>query len=287
MIIDKKPLPEDPTPMDAPPSYEEYQQYVAFPKAQFPRDEKAPPSQSSSMPSSLPSNAGPSSAVVDAARVITPSPSISQKKLGKSPLYKWFPFGQAARTQEIKQTVLNLVRDVVTVPDPESALQLLQSCRETCSAHGLEFSSILQETSVEGHTPIYWAIIKRPHEDANPSGIDLVKEILLMASPLSDNTISEICLACLTNSDQKLFQRLRRTAPFAGLSGTDEVLLGGNVPPDDVLVEEIASDHGDFVVHFCIVLFQKRIRISNRVSVEFIARGKPTWTFTEVLLRIL
>ncbi len=276
MIIDnlKKPLPEDPTPVDAPPSYEEYQQYVAFPKPGFPRDEKVSPSASSSK--SLPATpvAGPSTVVATTPRPIASSPSVSQKKFGKSPLYKWFPFGQAARTQEIKETVLNLVRSVVTVPDPESALQILHSCRDTCAARGLEFSSVLQEPSVEGHTPIYWAIIKRPSVDANPSGVDLVKEILAMASPLSNETISEICLACLTNSDQKLFQRLRRTAPFAGLSGTDEVLLGGNTPPDDVLVEEVASDHGDFVVHFCIVLFQKRMRISNRVGIEFIARGQ-------------
>ncbi|KAI0683997.1 hypothetical protein BC835DRAFT_1392290 [Cytidiella melzeri] len=274
MIVDKKPLPEDPTPAEAPPSYEEHSQYVAFNKTEFQRDEKALPP-----PSSLPAAAiaGPSTTCGPrpSPRSLASSPPLSQKKFAKSPLYKWLPFGQAARAaQEVRQTVLSLLRDVVTVPDPQSALLLLQNCQETCAAHGLDFSLILQERSVERHTPIYWAIIKRPHEDANPSGIDLVKEILSMASPLSEDTISEIFLACLTNSDQKLFQRLRRTAAFAGLSGSDEMLLGGNVPPDDVLVEEVPSDHGAFVVHFCVVMFQKRMRISKRVSVEFIARGR-------------
>lgn len=237
MIVDKHlPVPEDPTPADAPPSYEEHR-YHEFPKS---ANEKESPSASSS--------AGPSSVQLDSpAQSSSSPPLLSQKKVPKSGLQKWFPFGQTARaTQAVKQTVLNLVREVVTVPDPEAAISLLKNCEESCTAHGLSFSSILQEQSVEDHTPIYWAIIKRPPDSANPSGIDLVQEMLAMASPLTENTISEIRLACLTTSDQRLFQRLRRSAAFAGLSGSDEMLLGGNVPPDDVLVEEIQSDDGAF-----------------------------------------
>jgi hypothetical protein len=42
-----------------------------------------------------------------------------------------------------------------------------------------------------------------------------------------------------------------------------------------VQIEEVVeSDTGDFLVKFKILEFQKRMRVSNQVQLEFIARGK-------------
>lgn len=264
MIVDKQPLPEDPTPADAPPAYESevFDQYYAFEKAGS--SSRSLPAQPSS------STAGPSSPK-------PLSPIVSQKKspkVGRS----WFPFGQAARAaQEVKQTVLNLLRDVVKVPEQDAALSILANCEEACTAHNLSFSSILQDRSLEGHSTLYWAIIKRPTGvEMRASTDNLVQTLLSMASPLTEETISEIRLACLQNSDQRLFQALRRCPAFAPLSGSDEMLLGGNVPLDDIEVEDVENDKGAFRVTFRIVLFQKRMRITKRIDLEFIARGVLT-----------
>lgn len=252
MIIDKNPLPDDPTPLDPPPSYEELQRVAQ--ELTRPIDRKATYTQPSS----------------------TSSRPLSGKRLASSSKKpKWFnPFGQAARTsQEVKSTILNLVRDVVRVPDPTAAISILRNCSEACETHGLQFSVVLQEKSVEGHTPIYWAIVKRPPQPTS-SDPDLVSALLSLAAPLNDTTLSEIRLACLQNSDQILFQRLRRLPAFAPLSGPDEILLGGTVPPDDIGVQDVPGGEGAFIARFVVPLFQKRMRITKSIQLEFIARSE-------------
>jgi hypothetical protein len=53
------------------------------------------------------------------------------------------------------------------------------------------------------------------------------------------------------------------------------MLLGASILPDAIEVEEVEGDAGAFVAKFEILAFQKRMRVSNRISQEFIARGKP------------
>jgi hypothetical protein len=130
---------------------------------------------------------------------------------------------------------------------------------------------------MEGHTPIYWAIIKRPPDsDADESTQipDLLTALLSLSTPLTPETVSEIRLACLLTSDQPLFQRLRLSPEFSKLSGTDEILLGATIPPDGIVVEDVPGDEGAFAVNFEIVHFQKRMRISKEIVLEFIARGE-------------
>jgi len=98
-----------------------------------------------------------------------------------------------------------------------------------------------------------------------------------------------------------LFHRLRLSPEFAPLSGTDEMLLGGNVPPYHITVDISASDDISFSAHLEISQFQKRMRVSKEVGVEFIARNRlwamsfatvpeknklrmPQWTVTLSLL---
>ncbi|KIP09047.1 hypothetical protein PHLGIDRAFT_68360 [Phlebiopsis gigantea 11061_1 CR5-6] len=256
MILDKDPLPGDLTPEDAPPAYEYARSSSSF----------APP-----VPEK---GAGPSTP--RPAPVPSPSsssfPSITKKSASKGK-GRWFPFGQSKATKEVKATVHNLVRDVVRVPDA-AGISVLRNCEEACAAHGLSFAAVLQEPAIEGHSALYWAVIKRPRDAPGAGGVELVEAMLAMAAPLAPAAVSEVRLACLQASDQALFQRLRHTPAFSPLSGTDEILLGADVPPDDVAVEEPAGSQGEFAVRVRVAQFQKRMRVSKQVRLEFIARGR-------------
>lgn len=138
----------------------------------------------------------------------------------------------------------------------------------------IDVHEVLQEKSIEGHAPIYWAILNRSHGE-DPEKDELVNTLLHFCSPLNAITVSEIRLACLQRADQSLFQRLRHSpqfAPFA-LSAADGMLLGTSILPDAVSVETIPGDPIPFIVHISIAHFQKRMRVSNEVAVEFIAKS--------------
>jgi hypothetical protein len=52
------------------------------------------------------------------------------------------------------------------------------------------------------------------------------------------------------------------------------MVLGTRISPDTVDVENIESENGDFVANFKILAFQKRMRVSHTIGLEFIAKGK-------------
>ncbi|KAF9486995.1 hypothetical protein BDN71DRAFT_1485397 [Pleurotus eryngii] len=142
-----------------------------------------------------------------------------------------------------------------------SSLGILQSCAEACAAYELSLSTILQERSVEDHTPLYWAVIKRQPDEAMDDDTqipDLLTTLLSFSAPLTPETISEIRLACLITSDQQLFQRLRLSPQFS----------------HEITVEDTVGDEGAFAVNMAIVQFQKRMQVSREVTVEFIARSR-------------
>ncbi|KAJ8074592.1 hypothetical protein PM082_015495 [Marasmius tenuissimus] len=136
----------------------------------------------------------------------------------------------------------------------------------------MPFSPLLQEKSIEDHTPIYWAIVNRNKKlELEP---DLLMSLMAYAGPLEPATISKIRLACLITSDQALFQRLRLSPEFASLSGTDQLVLSGGMVPDEVEVLEASLDKGVFVVDIKMMQFQKQTWVSNEVGVDFMARGR-------------
>ena len=280
MIVDKQPLPDDPTPSDAPPSYDTLGS--AGPQSQGFRLEKT----------SLIAQAGPSrpspQTYPPAQHQASPLPlkspvSPSSSTKGKARATNWFKFSESSESRtarEVRSTVLRLVRDLIQehISSSPAATGILQSCAEACSAHSLALSSVLQEKSIEEHTPLYWAIVKRlpdQHQNVEETlGPDLLSALISYASPLNADTIKELRLACLATSDQPLFQRLRLSPEFAPVSGSDQVLLGMTIPPDDINVEDLPGEAGAFAVDFIIPHFHKRMVVSKKISLEFIARSK-------------
>jgi hypothetical protein len=217
---------------------------------------------------------------------------------------RWFPtsiFGLSKTAKQVRSATQGLLRDLLSQarPSEHEWISVLGHCADTCSAHGLNFSALIQEPFVEGHLPIYWAILKRPTSSpaaqatsvkgghtTTPSSGDhdaLVLAIMDASIPLSPQSIADARLACMTVSDNALFHRLgRRYDAFSPRSGTDRVLLGGTDTVDTVQVIETRGGGGGgsgaaagaaFTVRFSITQFQLRMRVSKLARIEFIARG--------------
>ncbi|TFY79126.1 hypothetical protein EWM64_g4887 [Hericium alpestre] len=280
MIIDKEPLPDDgiPTPAEAPPSYAFALQGRDVPSTQNVSysDTKGSTSASSSR-STIP---------------IRPSAGGSRRQSRasiRSRATSLFSFGLSKTAKQVRTTVQGLVRDLVKQPPSSEFASVLTSCDDACVGQGLSLASILQEPFIEGHLPIYWAIIKRPADPTKANvqipNAELEEDALVMAllessSPLSATTIAEVRHACVVNSDHALFQRTRyRFKAFAPISGTDEMLFSSTgVEPngacDLVTIEEVRGDVGAFVARLDVILFQRRMRVSKSIKIEFIARGR-------------
>lgn len=225
---------------------------------------------------------------------LSPSPAVSSSvetlKLVKKPKLNlrrtvrntWYynlysPPIESRVPNETKSTVESLLREIVETlgPDLRSNLAILSSCEGACEAHGLSFSDIIQEPSIEGHSPVYWAIVKRLPDgrEVEDKGPDLISAFIFYATPLKDATIIEIRQACLAISDHKLFSRLK-SYPGVGITyPMDRVLLGVKVPLDEIKVEESTTTDNAFVVNIVIPQFQRRMGISGAVLLEFIAQG--------------
>ncbi|KAI0253321.1 hypothetical protein BJV78DRAFT_1349886 [Lactifluus subvellereus] len=200
---------------------------------------------------------------------------------------RWLPtsiFGLSKTAKQVRGTTQSLLRDLLSQarPDEHEWLSVLSSCAEACSAQGLNFSTVLQDPFVEGHIPVYWAILKRPtvpvkaDHTTPPSDPDaLVLAILDASLPLTPQGVADARLACMTVSDNALFVRLgQRYEGFSQRLGTDRVLLGGTDVVDSVSVEEQRNGGGAFTVRFSLTQFQLRMRVSKSAKIEFIACGR-------------
>ncbi|KAF8883263.1 hypothetical protein BD779DRAFT_1674608 [Infundibulicybe gibba] len=223
MIIDKVPIPEDPTPIDAPPSYEGSETWESY---NLKSSESAPVASTSTSTSPQPST----------------SAGASYTARSRAP---WNIFANKRTARELRRTVLGLIRELVQHRSPATADGILASCRAACAAHDISLSALLQQKSIEGHTPLYWAIVK-PHTHDEGINPDILFSLLAFCTPLAPETVSEIRTACIVTSDQLLFQRLRLNPAFAPPSGTDAMLLGGKMPHDTVTVENVPNDESAF-----------------------------------------
>jgi hypothetical protein len=208
---------------------------------------------------------------------------------------RWLPtsiFGLSKTAKQVRSATQGLLRELLSQARPceHEWNSVLGHCADTCSDNGLNFSSLLQEPFVEGHLPIYWAILKRPAtpvkaDHTTPAGDPdaFVLAILDASIPLGPQCVADARLACMTVSDNPLFCRLgQRYDAFSPRSGTDRVLLGGTDTVDTVLVAETRSSGGGgaaaaaaaaFIVRLSIAQFQLRMRVSKMARIEFVARG--------------
>jgi len=203
------------------------------------------------------------------------SSASTSRSSGLSSAAAWFSFGAISRTdKEVKKTVLGLIRDVVRQTPGPAAVSIFQSCAEACRARQIQFDVLLQERSIEGHTPLFWAILKRKSTDQ----LGLLD--LLLSIPLTSDTRSDAALACMLQSDNELFQRLQHSPGWkeSVMSGAEEMLLGSS-PEDSVSVVDVEGDIGAFKAMFLIPEFQQRMRVSRAIQIEFIARER-LWAFT-------
>ncbi|KAI0690783.1 hypothetical protein C8T65DRAFT_587655 [Cerioporus squamosus] len=251
---------------DAPPSYDALEPLSLPPS----RDEKADPSTSSTELSSLTSPRSASS---------SSRPKLPAKgEPAPSSTSWWNPWSEPPAVKEVRKTLVGLLHDLVRGGDAECVLAVLDSCAGTCKSYGISLSSILQERSAAGHTPLYWAVVNRPSLAPRAQDIHYLRAILTYAAPLSKATVSDIRLACLHSPNNTLFQSLRRIPAFSPLTEEEKLIMGQSVPLDEVNVWDHDADVLEFSVDFKIPLFQKRMRIARGVTLEFIAKGR-LWQF--------
>ena len=290
MILTNKAPQVETEAVDAPPAYDELIEAHQS-SARFPSDQKTqngPERQAA--PEGQP---GPSTL-----RAARPSPRSSQSSVGVGTNKTWFSwFSEKDTRMEVKRTIQSLVsrsvnggildsllvrkmRDVVKEPASPAAVSVLQSCLEACQSRGLSFQSIVSEKFIEGHCPLYWAIIKRSvtSSEQNDDRVQLLD--ILLSIPLDSTTRSEAYLACMLSSDQVLFQRLRHTPgdPSPTVSAAHELLIG-DAPEDDVRSFDGKADYGEFRIVWKIAKFQKRMHAIGGVGTEVVARGRLTTLF--------
>ncbi|RPD57893.1 hypothetical protein L226DRAFT_540148 [Lentinus tigrinus ALCF2SS1-7] len=186
--------------------------------------------------------------------------------------------------QEVRKTLVNLVQGLVRGGDPNGVLAILDSCADACRSYDLSLSTILQERSAAGHTPLYWAIVNRANPSPSAQDITYLRAMLVYAAPLSTATIDDVRLACLHSPNNTLFQCLRRIPAFSPLSPQERLILNSNVPVDEVDMRDTDANTMSFSVDFKIPMFQKRIRIAEAVDLEFIAKGRM-WQLSFVVAR--
>ena len=148
------------------------------------------------------------------------SPALAQRPRARKNT-SWLsllPFASSFSAKRVRQSVLSIVSDLVVPPsrvsneEQKNVHEILASVAETCAEHKLSLSTILQETFIADHTPMYWAVVNYRQE--------LLAALLVHSRPLSIQTISDIRRACLVNSNQALFHALRvRRPPFHRTEG--------------------------------------------------------------------
>ncbi|KAJ7701575.1 hypothetical protein B0H17DRAFT_1195352 [Mycena rosella] len=233
----------------------------------------------------LASSSRPSEKGVPRENLSPTSPSPSAQKSRAVPKSSWnlgnlLASPQQRVAQEVRKTVTGLIHDLVrdqTVDSNVSCVGILESCSEACLTHSISMPALLQQPFIEGRTPLYWAIVKRPADEAEPPSFEappLVRALLTYSAPLKEATITEIRLACLHTADQRLFQCLRLSPDFEALSHKDQLLLGVRVPPDTVTIGTAARHDAPFTVDFEFAHFQKRMRVSGAASLDFISHAR-------------
>ncbi|EJU01677.1 hypothetical protein DACRYDRAFT_108206 [Dacryopinax primogenitus] len=244
------------------------------PTSQPPLTPRTPASTSYGFPDEKRSPYSPQAQQHHQSAIIGSHPSPSRSSGWIPDLWAWRT--EAKTDSEVKKTVQSLIQDVITDPSRADTLPILQSCLAACRARNVSFEDLVQRLYISGHTPLYWAILGS--RKAHPEGlsIDGAQSVLdlLVSFPLNDRTTLDACHACMTNSDNALFQRLRLSPGFARTTFADSVITGGQAN-EPVYVEHVPNaGAGEFTISCTISNWISRMRVAKGVSVDFIARGR-------------
>ncbi|KAI0264136.1 hypothetical protein BC834DRAFT_271678 [Gloeopeniophorella convolvens] len=189
---------------------------------------------------------------------------------------------RAAAQAEAKANAQSIIRSLLLrkLPTDEEHSASLSTCAQACNDAGLDFPAVLQEPFIEGHPPVYWAILTRvpASEDDEAISDALTMDLLDACQPLAPLTLTAVRLACMTASDNTLLQRFFCRFPaLSPLSASDTMLLGPAGGKDEVDVDEMRDGTGTFIAHIKILRFRLRMRVSNSITIEFVA-SERIWT---------
>ncbi|KAI0289346.1 hypothetical protein BC826DRAFT_1107067 [Russula brevipes] len=166
---------------------------------------------------------------------------------------------------ETRKRVLDALRALLSLDNSsdDEWMAQLRSCAEACESNEVDFAALLQEPVILDRLPVFWAIVKRSGMQEETAA-----------------TVMEARNACVTVSDNALFQRFcKRFKEFTRTTDTDLMLLGGSEVEDKIVVEEVRGDSRAFVVHFELARFRLRMRVAKQVCAEFVARDRM-WNIT-------
>ncbi|KAG1880982.1 hypothetical protein F4604DRAFT_1651406 [Suillus subluteus] len=187
-------------------------------------------------------------------------------------------FSSLQSEEQRRTTVLSHIREIVSSPHftPSSVAKSINSCAAALSS--AEFSDLLQEDNILGHNAMYWAIVNNLRE--------VLWAFVKYISHYSSSCFYDVRLACMTVNDHALFMQLdfgddtfhkrwERDKVDAPLLEDESFRRFLGCPPDDIQVHEGdgLGEH-QFVACFRFRMFQKRLRITPTLSVQFIAAGR-------------
>ncbi|KAG2078093.1 hypothetical protein BDR04DRAFT_448153 [Suillus decipiens] len=166
------------------------------------------------------------------------------------------------QTKQIRTTVLSLIRDIVTAPDftPSSVGSIIDAC--VASLPTAEFTALLQESNIQGHTPLYWAVVN--------NRLEALSAFLKFINAYTPIGTEEMRLACMTTSDHALFMKLRLTSYYRESEPLDRSL---GYPTYDAQVYG-GDTQNQFIAEMQIKMFQKRMRVARGIFVELISQGR-------------
>ncbi|KAG1902337.1 uncharacterized protein F5891DRAFT_1216297 [Suillus fuscotomentosus] len=163
--------------------------------------------------------------------------------------------------------VLSRIRDIVLAPDyiPSSVVPNVIACAAALPA--TEFSKLLTQLNIEGHTAPYWAIVNNRHH--------ALWAFIHFISGTSPSVSSDLRIACMIINDYSMFKELnfgnyRATECYEALLSEDRrsrCFLG--CQPDEIQVYAYDKSIKQFDVVFPIRMFQKRLRTAPDKSLRF------------------
>ncbi|KAG1877895.1 hypothetical protein DFJ58DRAFT_753148 [Suillus subalutaceus] len=175
------------------------------------------------------------------------------------------PVFSKEQIKQIRTTVLSLIRDMVTAPDfiPSSVGPIIDACATSLPA--AEFTALLQESNITGHTPLYWAVVNNRPE--------ALSAFLKFIATYTYNSLDDLRLACMATSNHAWFTSLKLTTTPRYRKG-----LGLNrslgYPRDKIQVYHEGNLQNQFTSKIQIMMFQKRMRVTQEIYVELIAQGR-------------